>query len=180
MMGAKIRQRRAETDMSLQELATLTGLTPGFLSQVERDQTEPSITSLRKIAEALRVPIFYFLMEEEKYSPLVRRQDRRVLKLSAQGVSYELLSPSDFVNRKMEIVVTRMAPGAEGGDHAVTHPGEECILVLKGRAAVRVAEDEYILEEGDAIYFYASLSHHIRNVGDQELEILAAITPPLF
>lgn len=180
MIGSKVRERRGEIGLSLQELATLTGLTPGFLSQLERDQTEPSITSLRKIAEALKVPIFSFLMDEERRSPLVRRQERRVLNLPGTGVTYELLSPPDFVNRKMEIVVTRMDPGVSGGDHAVTHPGEECIIVLRGQAAIKVAEEEYILDPGDSVYYYASLPHRISNCGDEELEFLAAITPPMF
>lgn len=166
--------------LSLQELSGLTGLTPSFLSQVERDQTEPSISSLRRIAEALQVPIFYFLMDEEAHRPVVRRHERRVLKMAGDGVTYELLSPPDLINRKMEIVVTRMAPGAAGGDHPVTHPGEEFILVVRGSALIKVAEEEHLLDEGDSIYFHAAIPHHIRNVGSGELEILAAITPPAF
>lgn len=180
MIGARIRQRRTELGHSLQELANRTSLTPSFLSQVERDQTEPSITSMRKIAEALDVPIFYFLIDQDTHRPVVRKHERRVLQLSRSGVTYELLSPPDLVNRSMEIVVTRMAPNSAGGDHPVTHPGEECIIVLRGRAAVRVADDEYVLDEGDAVYFHSSIPHRIRNAGEHELEILAAITPPAF
>jgi transcriptional regulator with XRE-family HTH domain len=180
MIGAKIRSRRGELALSLQELASLTNLTPSFLSQVERDQTEPSITSLRKIAEALTVPIFYFLMDAENHNPVVRKAQRRMLQLSASGVTYELLSPPDLVNRKMEVVVTRMAPGVVGGDHPVTHTGEECIVVLRGSAAIWVADEEHLLVEGDAIYFNSAIPHRIRNAGEEELEILAAITPPAF
>lgn len=180
MIGTKIRQRRGDLGLSLQELAGRTGLTPSFLSQVERDQTEPSITSLRKIAEALQVPIFYFLMGAEHHNPVVRKDERRVLGLRESGVTYELLSPPDFVNRSMEIVVTRMPPGAAGSDHPVTHPGEECIVIVRGSALVRVAEQEHLLAEGDTIYFHSSIPHQIRNAGSGELEILAAITPPAF
>lgn len=180
MLGEKIRQRRTELGLSLQEVAQRTGLTPSFLSQVERDQTEPSITSLRKIAEALGVPIFYFLIDDGNHRLVVRRAERRVLALSRSGVTYELLSPPDFSGRKMEMVVTRLAPGAVGGDHPVTHPGEECIVVLRGRASVLVGPEEYILEEGDCIYILATVPHRIANAGESELEILAAITPPMF
>lgn len=180
MIGARIRQRRGDVGLSLQELSGKTGLTPSFLSQVERDQTEPSITSLRKIADALSVPIFFFLMGPENHNPVVRKADRRVLSLPGSGVTYELLSPPDFVGRNMEVVITRMAPGAAGGDHPMTHPGEECIVVVRGQAGVRIAEEEHILEEGDSIYFHASIPHHLRNAGDGELEILACINPPAF
>lgn len=180
MIGSKIRQRRTELGLSLQELSGQTALTPSFLSQVERDQAEPSISSLRRIAEALQVPIFYFLMDAEQHKPVVRRSERRVMNLAGEGVTYELLSPPDLVNRKMEIVVTRMAEGSGGGDHPVTHPGEEFILVVRGAAVIKVAEEEHLLEEGDSIYFHAAIPHHIRNAGAGELEILAAITPPAF
>jgi transcriptional regulator with XRE-family HTH domain len=179
-IGAKIRQRRTEEGLSLQELAGRTELTPSFLSQVERDVAEPSITSLRKIADALDVPIFYFLMGEDDMNPVVRRTQRRVMQLSREGVTYELLSPPDFVNKKMEIVITRMAPGARGGDHPVTHPGEECIVILQGQAEITVGEQRYTLEEGDSIYYYSSIPHHIRNTGEGELRFLGAITPPRF
>lgn len=180
MLGGRIRQRRTELGLSLQELAARTALTPSFLSQVERDMAEPSITSLRKIAQALEVPIFYFLLESGGHNPVVRRAERRVLSLARSGVTYELLSPPDFVNRSMEMVITRMAPGAAGGDHPVTHPGEECILVLAGRAGIQVADAEHTLAEGDCIYFFSNIPHHIRNLGDGELVLLAAITPPAF
>jgi len=180
MLGAKIRQRRSELSLSLGDLSGRTGLTPSFLSQVERDMAEPSITSLRKIAEALDVPIFFFLLDSDHHKPLVRKSERRVLELKESGVTYELLSPLDFVGRSMEIVVTRMTPGCAGGDHPVTHPGEECIVVLHGEATVRIADEEYELAEGDSIYFHSSIPHQIRNPGSVELEFLAAITPPAF
>ena len=77
MLGETIRRIRAEKGLNLRELAEITKLTPSFLSQVERDLAEPSITSLRKIADALGVPIFYFLMENGKPSPVVRKMSGR-------------------------------------------------------------------------------------------------------
>ena len=61
--------------MSLKDLAERIGLTASFLSQVERELAEPSITSLRKIAEALDVPIFYFLLDNDNHSPVVRKNN---------------------------------------------------------------------------------------------------------
>lgn len=180
MIGPRIRQRRTQQGYSLQELATRTDLTPSFLSQVERDMAEPSITSLRKIAEALEVPIFYFLLGSDEPNPVVRNGERRVLELARSGVTYELLSPPDFANKKMEIVITTMAPGVAGGDHPVTHPGEEFLVILAGRAHVTVGDQAYTLAEGDSIYYYSSIPHRIANVGETELRFLAAITPPAF
>lgn len=73
MIGTKIREKRKELGFSLKDLADKTDLTPGFISQIERDLAEPSITSLRKIAKALNVAVFYFLMTEEEVKAVVKK-----------------------------------------------------------------------------------------------------------
>jgi quercetin dioxygenase-like cupin family protein len=60
------------------------------------------------------------------------------------------------------------------------HPGEEATLVLTGRMEIQVGSDRYLLEEGDCIYYYASVPHKIVNIGDGELIFVSAITPPSF
>ena len=59
MIGKRINTRRQELNFSLRDLAQQTDLSASYLSQVERDMTDPSIKSLRKIADALKVPIMY-------------------------------------------------------------------------------------------------------------------------
>ncbi|WP_227764866.1 helix-turn-helix domain-containing protein [Zhaonella formicivorans] len=178
MLGEKIRRKRIEKNMSLKELAEKIELTASFLSQVERELAEPSITSLRKIAEALDVPIFYFLLDDEDHSPVVRKSQRKVLRFPQSHLTYELLSPD--LNRQMEVLIARLDPGASSGDEASSHPGEECILVLEGKMEIKVGEETYYLEEGDSIYYFASIPHSLRNCGDGQLVFLSAITPPQF
>lgn len=178
MLGKKIRQIRREKGLSLKEVAEKTGLTSSFLSQVERDLADPSITSMRKIAEALEVPIFYFLLNHEEHSPVVRRDQRKVLRLPQSHLTYELLSPD--LNRKMEVMMARLEPGAASSDEPLSHPGEECIVVLEGCMDIDIGGEVYHLEEGDSIYYYAAVPHKLWNPGDKELVFLSAITPPLF
>ncbi|HYF90692.1 MAG TPA: cupin domain-containing protein [Symbiobacteriaceae bacterium] len=178
-IGERIRQRRQQMDISLQELANRTGLTASFLSQVERDVTEPSITSLRRIAGALEVPVFFFLLDEATPSPVVRKHERRILRLHDTAAQWELLSPAD-PQAQLEVVLTRLPPGVASGDEVTSHPGEEAFVVLGGEMEITVADEIYRLQEGDAIQIRASLPHRIRNSGKQELTVLAAITPPKF
>jgi len=178
LLSKKIRAKRTEKNMSLKELAEKTGLTASFLSQVERGFAEPSITSLRQIAKALDVPIFYFLIDEQRPNPVVRKNERKILKLPKSHLSYELLSPD--LNRKMEIMIGRLDVGASSVDGFSTHPGEECIYVIQGSMKVVVGEEEYVLEEGDSIYYFAEMPHRLENCGDVELVFLSAITPPRF
>lgn len=178
MIGAKIRQKRQEKGMSLKELAESTDLTASFLSQVERDLAEPSITSLRKIAGALEVPIFYFLLENESTSPVVRRDERKILKFPESQLAFELLSPD--LNRQMEVMMAKIEVGASSCDEPLSHPGEEFIFVLRGQMRVDIGDDTYLLDECDSIYFFAAIPHKLTCVGEEDLVIISAITPPRF
>lgn len=178
MLGETIRRIRAEKNMSLRELADKTDLTPSFLSQVERDLAEPSITSLRKIADALGVPIFYFLLDNEKPSPVVRKNERKTLKMPQSHLMYELLVPN--LDRSMEVWMGRLEPGAVSCETPLSHQGEECLFVLQGLMEVQLGEEIYVLEEGDTIYYFGAVPHQLKNIGEGELVFISAITPPLF
>ena len=177
-LGQKIRQKRQEKEMSLTDLAEKIGRTPSFLSQIERGLAEPSITSLRKISDALNVPIFYFLLDTNEHNPVVRRNERKVLNFPDSQLTFELISPD--LNRKMEIMHARLEPGATTCDEPLTHPGEECMLVLEGKMKVEIGEEEYLLDPGDSIYYFAMIPHKLTSVGEEDLVWISCMTPPAF
>lgn len=177
-MGSRIRKKRKERGWSLKYLAKAIGKTPSFLSQVERNLAEPSITSLRDIASALEVPIFYFLLDAQSPSPVVRKDQRKIISFPGYQLTFELLSPS--LNREMEIIEGRLEPGGMTCEEPLSHPGEEATLVLAGQMEIQVGSQHYVLNEGDCIYYYASVPHKITNIGKEELIFVSAITPPSF
>lgn len=177
-LGQKIKEKRMELDMSQKTLADLTDLSPGFLSQVERGQTEPSITSLRKISKALNVAIFYFLMNDEEKKAVVRKNERQRLDFHNSHMTYELLSPD--LNRQMEMLMGELEPGAVTCEDPLPHPGEEVTYVIKGKMLIKIGNDSHILEEGDTIYYLGSIPHQIKNIGNENLNFISTITPPLF
>jgi len=178
MIGERIRIRRQELGMSLRDLAEKINLTASFLSQIERDLADPSIKSLRKIADALGVPILYFLAEAENPSPVVRKAERKKLLLPHARVAYELLTPD--LNRKMEMFITHVNPALNNIAQPLVHPTEECIFVLEGRLVVELDDAEYNLEPGDSIYFEGTRLRGLRAAGDQEAVCVSAITPAIF
>ncbi|MEW5817724.1 MAG: helix-turn-helix domain-containing protein, partial [Spirochaetota bacterium] len=151
MIGKRIKALRSEINMSLRDLAKKVDLTASFLSQIERDMAEPSLKSLRRIADALGVPILYFLADEMPAQPLVRKKNRRRLQLPNAQVTYELLTPD--VNRTIEMFMVRAQPTHENIAYPLEHHTEECILVLEGSLVIQLNSTEYTLEEGDSIYF---------------------------
>lgn len=177
MIGVRLRQRRKELGLSLRQLADRVNLTASFLSQVEREEVSPSITSLRQIATGLQVPVFYFL-ESDAANVVVRRNRRPKLKLPQSHLEYELLTPR--ANQNMEVFVGRMEPGAASCDEPWGHPGEECALVLEGTMRIEIGDESYILEAGDSIFFDANKPHRSIAMGDRPLVFVSCIVPATF
>jgi len=177
MIGSRIKQRRTEMGLSLRQLANTVGLTASFLSQVEREEADPSITSLRQIAAGLQVPIFYFL-ESDAASVVVRSHQRPKLKLPQPHLEYELLTPR--ANKNIEMYVATMGPGAASCDEPWGHPGEECLLILSGCMQIEVGTEQYLLGPGDSIFFDATRPHRSVALGDQPLVYVTCITPSSF
>ena len=77
MIGDRVRENRKSKKYTLEQLAEASGLTASYISQMERNLTEPSISSLRKIAQVLQVPISSFLEEDQAHTQLIRKQKRK-------------------------------------------------------------------------------------------------------
>ena len=184
--GALIREKRQANSMTLTDLAKKTGLSVSFLSQVETGVTNPSVVSLRKIALALGTPLSSFFEEtspelEETPSiggPVVRRNERKVLKSKDSLITYQLFSSDP--NHRMEFLLTRLEVGGLSAETPLTHKGDEAALILQGKGRFEVGEQLYELEEGDFIYILENQPHKFTNTGNVPLIIAGAISPPGF
>ena len=176
-IGKRIKAKRKEAKLSLQELAKQVDLTASFLSKVEREESTPSIESLQKISQALNTPIFYFLAEPNDRSPVVRREQRLKLKRANSNLAFELLTPD--LNCQMEAIMFEQEPG--GGNYAVLprQYTEEFIYVLQGQLEAKLNDDVHYLGPGDTIYFDGPSLRSLTAVGDQTLRVIAVITPPI-
>jgi transcriptional regulator with XRE-family HTH domain len=177
-LGHRLRARRQELGLSLRELAERVGLTASFLSQIERDLASPSIESLRKISDALEVPIFHFLIEPDTRSPVVRRGERAELKLHGSNLTYQLMTPD--LSRKMEVFMAEREPGEEKITIPLRQQTEEFIYVLQGQLEIQLGEERYLLDPGDSIYFDGPLLRRLAARGDRALRFISVITPPIF
>jgi transcriptional regulator with XRE-family HTH domain len=177
-LGNRIRARRQELGLSLRELAERVGLTASFLSQIERDLTSPSIESLRKISDALEVPIFHFLVEPDGRCPVVRRNARVTLTLPNSDLTYELLTPD--LNRQMEAFLVERQPGQEKATFPLRQQTEEFIYVLQGQLEIQLGEEVYRLGPGDTVYFEGAMLRRLLALGDETLRFISVITPPIF
>jgi transcriptional regulator with XRE-family HTH domain len=175
-IGQKLKAARTERDMSLQDLAKLTGVTRSMLSQIENNKTYPSLSTLQQVSRALGVPMgSFFESDEEAGSPILRRKDRRRLQ-TKNGVTFYSLTPA-LKKHRIEVLYNLYEAGGSTGP-LYSHQGEECGVVLKGRLEVVSEDNVYTLDEGDTIYLDSSKPHRIRNIGNGEAIAIWINTPP--
>lgn len=176
VFGQRVRRRRKELGLSLQQLAGRTGLTASFLSLVERGQNNPSLQSLHGLAEALDVPLFYFSQRNDD-NPVVRHDNRVKITFPPGNVTCELLVPN--LRNRLEVFIGRAHPSAGNIARTPTSDSEECLYLMQGRLRVQLAERTYELDAGDSIYFHGVDVREIRALGRRVAEYISIITPPI-
>jgi transcriptional regulator with XRE-family HTH domain len=187
-VGRKIRARRLEVGLTLQKLANAVGVSQSLISQVERGLASPSITTLRRIAAALDVPIAALFLGDEDGSHdesdglgrrlVVRRSERKRLHVPRSKIGYELLTPD--LSRKIEFLWIEYEPGAVTHPAPMFHAGEENAVCLEGSVVVTIDGQEFVLDEGDSISFDSGRPHQVENRTEKRAVLVSAITPPAF
>jgi len=171
-LGREIRQLRKVRGLTLQQLAERTGRSLGFLSQVERNLSKPSVAALQDISEALSIHIGWFFRDEQPVEGtemqfVVRAANRRRLKYSdLSGTEYlglhdHLLSTN--LDGELALGISRYEPGASTGDDCYQHKGEEAGLVLSGKLELTIENKCYLLEAGDSFSFKSDFKHRYFN-----------------
>lgn len=176
--GSMVRELRREAGYSIATLAELADLSPGLLSQMERGQGNPSLTTLIKLSQALDVPVGRFFNAHDVAGELVRHDARRRLQVAEDNLVYELLTP--HMRGQLGMVRAQIAAGWDNESAPFRHPGEECVIVLQSRLYVCVNGRGYDLVEGDSLTYDSSLPHWYRNSSEEDAVLIGAMTPPSF
>lgn len=178
-IGARVKDLRICQRVTLSELAKKTGLTTSFLSQLERDISSPSVSSLEKIAEALDTKVGYFFEREEGKELIFIKKgmDRKVID-KEKNISCEKLA-SGLLNIKMQPQVFTLGIGAELSKDIIRPEGEKFGLVLKGRVELLCNSEKLTLEEGDSIYCaHTQKLGKVTNIAETEAKILLVFFMP--
>ena len=154
-------------------------ISSSLLSQIERGVVNPSISTLRAIADYLETPIGVLLDERitQENALVVRKNERNYSIVRGEGVKFHILSPG---NSNLEFMFDEFEAGSSTGDKLYRHEGEECAFVLKGELEITLNDKRFILEEGDFIWFHSTIPHRIRNLGDEKSIAIWVDTPPRF
>jgi transcriptional regulator with XRE-family HTH domain len=190
-IGEKVKALRVTSRITLNELSKKSGVSKSLLSQIERNISVPTVTTLQKIANAFGIPISRMFSENDDVaatlSPdkhdvnsvevtVVRKGCRKKL-IMPWGAWQEMLCPN--LRHKIEFIYLHYPVGTKV-EEFYTHDGEECGIVLEGRFRAVIGDQEIILEAGDSIYYDSSIPHRWENAGETEATAIWAITPPSF
>jgi transcriptional regulator with XRE-family HTH domain len=170
-----MRERRSQLNLTLHSLADRVGVTPSYLSYVERDAVSPSLSSLALIAKELGVPLAFFFVNGAVGSQVSRHGERAVLKLADAEVQYELLTR--FPGSRFGCMIAHLEPGASTFADPQQHPQEECVVVFEGRLLIRIGTEHHLLRAGDSAHYDGLIPHQIVSVGDITAVYLMVVSP---
>lgn len=177
-IGEKLKRLRQANSLTQEELANRAYLTKGFISQLERDQTSPSIATLKDILDVLGVSLADFFKDHAPTKIVYPVNARITTSNSTSACRVEVLVP-DAQNRMMDPVLVTLASGAALPPQE-PHEGEEFGIVLKGAIQLRVDNRTFKVKQQECFYFRSSVQHAVVNAGKQEARILWVVTPPIF
>ncbi|MET4608393.1 transcriptional regulator with XRE-family HTH domain [Bradyrhizobium sp. JR4.1] len=181
-IGGEIKSLRRARGITLDALSDAAGLSKGYLSQIERGVSSPSVKALHSISRALGVTISWFFPpnrdeESDLREYVVRASSRRKLTFVG-GITDELLSPN--LDRQLELLCCTFPPGSESGKEPYTHQGEEAGYVVSGKLDLWIGDRHVVLREGDSFAFASDLPHRYANTRDLPCVVIWAVTPPSY
>jgi transcriptional regulator with XRE-family HTH domain len=194
-IGRRLARHRGHRGMRVAELAREVGVTPSLISQIERGQSRPSVSTLFALAQALDVPVDAFFREPPADGPaaadadpqrrpaghergqgegryVVRRGSRAAIDIEG-GVRWERLTPETLSH--LDFFELVYGPGAESNPTLYSHPGTEMVLVMTGRLEISVGFETYRLEPGDSMQFPSSVPHKYANSGAETARAVTVI-----
>jgi transcriptional regulator with XRE-family HTH domain len=176
-LGGRVRELRRGRGLTLEELAELSGVSRAMISKLERGEKNPTLVVAAKLAEGLGVTLSRLAgTEERREVSVVPRERRMVMRDPETGFERQLLSPN-FVGRGIEFIRNEIPEGSTSGEFPPHRRGvEEHIVVERGSLRVILDGEEYLLREGDALYFEADVTHRFDNAGEGECSYYLVIS----
>lgn len=169
--GTHVRRVRVQAEMTLRQLSVATDLSESFLSQFERGQTQASISSLRRIAETLQIPLWELFDPTGTSRARVVRPSARIKMPFGEGATKYLVTPQ--TTQDFAVYVTELRKGGSSGPEQYAHgSSDEFVMVVRGAIRLELADAVYLLEPGDGITFRSDVPHRVLNVHNGPSELI--------
>lgn len=179
-IGKRLKEIREMQKLTMEQFARISGIDQAKLGDIESQKVLPDLGTIVKLSKALRIGTSFLLGQESGYSySVVRKKERKNIKRYSTGSSerpnyhYQSLS-SGIRDKHMETFLVTLNPGA-GSEELSSHDGEEFIVVMEGNVKVVLGNKEELLEEGDSIYYLASVPHVLVNPMEKGDAVIMAV-----
>jgi transcriptional regulator with XRE-family HTH domain len=178
-LGHNLRTLRRTAGLSINRLAMLAAVSAGMISQIERDQANPSLKILERLRAALNVTLSALLespdLPQASVNNIIRRLGERVpFKVGRAPLIKEMLSPAGAEGLRF---MTIRFPPKSSSEEVVTDPGQKAGLVLEGQVNLAIGTQRVEIHAGDSFQFDSTLEHSVHNVSDKDALLLWIIAP---
>ena len=177
-IGEKIKSLRIQNSLTQEELADRSELTKGFISQLERDLTSPSIATLVDILEGLGTNVKDFFSEKIEEKIVFSKED--AFETENDELKYVLrwIIPNAQKN-VMEPILMEIEPEGRTKEDS-PHEGEEFGYVINGNIYIHIGGKKHKVKKGESFYYKATSNHYISNEGRTKATVIWVSTPPSF
>ena len=175
-IGLKIKELRTLRGLTQEELANRCELTKGYISQLENDLTEPSISTLEDILLALGSSFSEFFSKEKEEQIIFSKDD--YFEKIEEGQKTKWLVVNSQKN-EMEPILVELSKGTQT-EKDLPHEGEEFGYVLQGKVELVIGKNTYKCSRGETFYFVSNKTHYIKNISEGESRIIWVSSPPNF
>ncbi|MBU5440065.1 XRE family transcriptional regulator [Tissierella sp. MSJ-40] len=177
-IGEKIKRLRTQNSLTQEELADRCELTKGFISQLERDLTSPSIATLVDILEGLGTNLKDFFNEIEDEKIVFSKDDAFETENEELKYTLKWIIPNAQKN-VMEPILIELEPEGRSKEDS-PHEGEEFGYVVSGNIFIHIGSEKHKVKKGESFYYKANANHYISNAGKTKATIVWVSTPPSF
>ncbi len=181
----KIKSLCNSRQIKLEDLIAKSGVSFDEFEKIDKSDSIPSLSWLIKIARALKVRPGTFLDDYEEEGPIINRKKNRV---NSNKIAYHLISKNSHLDfyalgtgkagRYFEPFLVKVNPDERPKKTLASFEGEEFIYVLKGKISIQYGIENYILEEGDSMYYDSIVDHLITSANGEPATILGIIYSP--
>jgi len=177
--GERLKIARQRAGLSQRALAKKAGVGNATVSLIESDRINPSVSALKRILDAIAMPLSDFFAIDEKASEEKVFKASSLTEIGRGGISFRQIG-KDLSGRALQLLYETYQPGADTGKIMLRHDGEEAGFVISGRIELTIGSTLHILNAGDAYYFKSIEPHRFRNATTKPAVIVSACTPPTF
>lgn len=177
-IGKRIKKLRTQNKMTLKDLSSLSGLSVGFLSQLERGLTSIAVDTLEELAQIFKVEISYFFnFSSGDTSHVMKSYEKKILNVTERSSIQYCLS-KELKDKKLLPRLIEVLPGQKK-DNLIPykHEGEEFIYILEGVLTIIVNGIKSDLYPGDSAHYLATTPHNWTNHTNQSVKLIAVHTP---